>query len=106
MLINKYKPKTIDECTFHYDQRILIKNMCMNNEVPHLIFYGPKGSGKKTLIDVLLRELYKENMDKIYYQTYDVTGSGNKIIPMQIRQSNCHMVIEPTNTNFDKYKDI
>jgi len=75
----------------------------MNNEVPHLIFYGPKGSGKKTLIDVLLRELYKENMDKIYYQTYDVTGSGNKIIPMQIRQSNCHMVIEPTNTNFDKY---
>jgi len=103
MLINKYKPKTIDDCSFHEEKRILIKNMCMNNEVPHLIFYGPKGSGKKTLIEVLLRELYKENMDKIYYQTYNVTGSGNKIIPIDVRQSNCHMVIEPTNTNFDKY---
>lgn len=103
MLINKYKPATIDECVFHEDKRILIKNMCMNNEVPHLIFYGPKGCGKKTLIEVLLRELYKDNMDKIYYHTYNVTGSGNKIIPIDVRQSNCHMIIEPTNTNFDKY---
>lgn len=103
MLINKYKPKTIDECVFHEDIRILIKNMCTNNEVPHLIFYGPKGVGKKTLIEVLLRELYKSNMDQIYYQTYNVTGSGNKIIPIDVRQSNCHMIIEPTNTNFDKY---
>jgi replication factor C subunit 3/5 len=103
MLINKYKPATIDECVFHEDKRILIKNMCTNNEVPHLIFYGPKGSGKKTLIEVLLRELYKDNMDKIYYHTYNVTGSGNKIIPIDVRQSNCHMIIEPTNTNFDKY---
>jgi len=103
MLINKYKPKTIDDCMFHHDKRILIKNMCINTEVPHLIFYGPKGSGKKTLIDVLLRELYKDNVDKVYYHTYNVMGSGNKITQTDIRQSNCHMIIEPTNTNFDKY---
>lgn len=103
MLINKYKPKTIEECTFHKKKRTLIKKMCVNHEVPHLIFYGPKGSGKKTLIDMTLRELYKDNIDKVYYQTNNVIGSGNKITPMDIRQSNFHMIIEPTNTNFDKY---
>ena len=38
---------------------------CKNNQVPNILFHGPAGSGKKTLIDHFLQNIYKHNKENI-----------------------------------------
>lgn len=34
-------------------------------DCPHLLFYGPQGSGKKTLIIALLKEIYGNGAERV-----------------------------------------
>jgi DNA polymerase III delta prime subunit len=36
-------------------------------DCPHLLFYGPTGAGKKTLIMALLREMYGVSAEKVSF---------------------------------------
>ena len=36
-----------------------------SGDCPHLLFYGPPGAGKKTLIISLLREIYGPAVEKV-----------------------------------------
>jgi Cdc6-like AAA superfamily ATPase len=85
-LINKYKINNKNDIKFHFNiyNKLLKKdnyekicefldkdndydkyyNKLVNNEykdyndMSNLIIYGPKGSGKKTLINILLKDIY------------------------------------------------
>jgi len=52
----KYKPKTLDK-VIGQDNITSVLRKCKNN-MPHLLFYGPPGSGKTTTINALCNELY------------------------------------------------
>lgn len=105
--INKYTPKSIDEIinenNLHMEEAKKILNISKDNSIPHLIFYGPEGSGKKTLIRVLLKLLYGKSVEKIIDVTYSVSSSGNTSKEVSIKQSPYHIIIEPQNNNFDRY---
>jgi replication factor C subunit 3/5 len=102
-LIDEYRPKNINEIFFHKELYNLLKIMCTDNSIPHLILYGAEGSGKKTLINIFLEMLFDESVHKLRDTTYKVTGSGNKSTEEVIKQSNYHIVIEPKNNNSDRY---
>jgi DNA polymerase III delta prime subunit len=34
-------------------------------DIPHLLFYGPSGAGKRTRVMAVLRELYGSSVDKV-----------------------------------------
>ena len=36
-------------------------------DCPHLLFYGPPGSGKKTLIVALLKEIYGNGAERVHF---------------------------------------
>ena len=101
--INKYAPKNTSEIIFHKDEVKLLKKMSDDNSIPHIIFYGPEGAGKKTLIKAFLAMLYDDRVNKLCDSTYKVTGSGNSTTDVVIKQSDYHIVIEPNNNNFDRY---
>lgn len=101
--IDKYAPKTAKDLLFHKDKLELLKKMSEDNSVPHIIFCGPEGSGKKTLIKLFLEMLYDTDVHDLNDLIYKVSGSGNTVTDVTIKQSNYHIVIEPNNNNFDRY---
>ena len=101
--IDKYAPKSSDNICFHKDVMDKLKVMSQDESIPHIIFYGPEGSGKKTIIKLFLEMIYDKHANDITDSVYNVTGSGNSVVPVTIKQSNYHIIIEPNNNNFDRY---
>lgn len=101
--VHKYAPKNKDDIMFHKSALQTLENMASDVSVPHTIFYGPEGSGKKTLIKMFLEMIYDDQVHKLNDSTYKVSGSGNSTTDVIIKQSNYHIVIEPNNNNFDRY---
>jgi replication factor C small subunit len=58
LLLEKYRPRTLDEVRGHdlYVERI--KRFVENQNVPHCIFAGPQGIGKTTLALALARQMF------------------------------------------------
>lgn len=101
--LDKYKPKNIRESHFHKNLLKVLETMSKDDSIPHIIFHGPSGCGKKTIIRLLLELLYDETVNNTVMTDYVVIGSGNKASTISIKQSNYHIVIEPNNNNFDKH---
>jgi len=60
--IIKYKPSKFDDMIFHTTIINIIKNSLEN--LPHLIFYGPNGVGKSTLIKIITNTIFSSETFK------------------------------------------
>lgn len=69
--------------------------MVENGDIPHMLFYGPSGAGKKTRIMALLREIYGAGVEKVKVAQKEFKrkmGSGStKKIEVTTLQSNYHI---------------
>lgn len=101
--IDKYKPNNIDDIEIHKNILQKLSIMSKDDSVPHIIFYGPEGVGKKTIINFFLEMIYNEQVHKLKDTVYNISGSGSSTSEEIIKQSNYHIVVEPKNTNFDRY---
>lgn len=101
--IDKYTPQSINDAKFHLDLLHRLEHMSKNESIPHMLFCGPDGCGKKTIIRLLLEMLFDKDVHKTEDSVYTVIGSGNKVTNVTVKQSNYHIVIEPNNNNFDRY---
>lgn len=126
-LVDKYAPKTICDTgfddsnsfletikinndiddapytCFHKDILNNLKTVSSDDSVPHTIFYGPEGSGKKTVIYMFLEMVYDKSVRNLSELSYSVSGSGNNETKVKVKQSKYHIVIEPNNNNSDRY---
>ena len=123
-LIDKYKINSVDNIIFNKNIYLnllniptLKKNYKINNindsiykkkhniynNIPNLLFYGLEGSGKKSLINLLIKQIF--NLDKITLSKsiYKISGYGNNSVEAELYHSPYHIIIEPYNTGFDKY---
>ncbi|KAH9784669.1 Replication factor C subunit 3 [Citrus sinensis] len=65
-------------------------------DCPHLLFYGPPGSGKKTLIMALLRQVFGPGAEK--------AGSRNIDLELTTLSSANHVELSPSDAGFqDRY---
>jgi replication factor C subunit 3/5 len=101
--MHKYKPKTINDIFFHKDIYERLAKMSKDNSIPHIIFHGPVGSGKRTMTNVFLRMIYGNSIDNIHERTEEISGSGSKTKTETFKVSDHHIVINPTGNNFDRY---
>jgi replication factor C subunit 3/5 len=101
-LFEKYRPTNINDFLFNKDILDQLMHIATNEDIPHIIISGPQGGGKKTLVKFFLEALYDPDINNLNKIKYNINGaSGKKEI--EIMQSNYHIIIEPTNTNHDKY---
>lgn len=102
-LIDKYTPNHIDDVFFHKETYEMLRKMAEDDSIPHIIFHGMPGTGKKTMINIFLELLFDSSVRDTYEVTYKVTGSSNKTNNETIKKSDYHIVIQPKNTNYDRY---
>ncbi|KAK8953166.1 hypothetical protein KSP40_PGU002216 [Platanthera guangdongensis] len=63
--VDKYRPRSLDKVTVHEEIAQNLKKLVSEQDCPHLLFYGPSGSGKKTLIMALLKEMFGASAEKV-----------------------------------------
>lgn len=101
--IDKYKPSNKENSEFHNDILNMLEIMSKDHAIPHIIFYGPNGSGKKTMINIFLEMLFNKNIHNTKEVPYEIVSSGGKKTFEKIKQSNYHIEINPKGTNYDRY---
>lgn len=102
-LIDEYTPTSYESAFFHKDIYARLKMMSTDNSIPHVILHGAPGGGKKTMISLFLKMIYGDSIEKLYTTSYNIPGSGNKTKKEVVQNSAHHIIINPTNTNFDRY---
>jgi len=86
-----------------YNKELEIQRINKFKKLPNILIHGHTGSGKKTLIKMLLKEIYGDQVENLKQEIYTISGYGNSDTEVTITQSNYHMIIEPNNSGIDKY---
>ncbi len=108
-LLDKYPIKSTDDIVFHEDIYRFLgllddgEQSKSFRDLPHLLFYGRSGSGKKSIINMLLEKIYGKGVHKTKTAEYVIYGYGNTKQRVKLEQSKYHIVIEPNNSGLDKY---
>lgn len=103
LLHKKYAPHSIYDLAFNVVTLERLVNMSKDNAVPHIILYGPDGSGKRTLARLFLESMYGHGINNTNETEHDINGSGSKPVKVTIKQSDYHVIINPNNNNGDRY---
>ncbi|XP_010554961.1 PREDICTED: replication factor C subunit 3 [Tarenaya hassleriana] len=93
--VDKYRPKTLDQVIVHEDIAQNLKKLVMEQDCPHLLFYGPSGSGKKTLSSFVKVENRAWKID-----------AGSRTIELELTtlSSTNHVELTPSDVGFqDRY---
>ncbi|EGT47990.1 hypothetical protein CAEBREN_22178 [Caenorhabditis brenneri] len=96
--VDKYRPKELlgkDGVDYHLEQASHLKFLAADC-MPHLLFCGPSGAGKKTRIKCLLRELYGVGVDKTQLIMKSFTTPTNRKLEIQTVSSNYHVEMTPS----------
>lgn len=91
------------KCFFHKEIFNKLKKIAEDDGMPHVIFYGNPGTGKKTMINLFLEMIFDKSIYKLDDSKYTVISSGNIENEVIVKQSDHHIIIEPNNNNFDRY---
>ncbi|CAM9156257.1 unnamed protein product [Ectocarpus sp. 12 AP-2014] len=89
----------------HPDIEERLTAMSRHGDIPHLLFHGPHGSGKMTLVRHLLTKMYGPGANQLTTERRVVeTTSPKHTIEMGVRMSNYHIEMEPSDAGAnDKY---
>ena len=94
----KYRPKNFNSLTFNRDVDKKLINLVQSENMPHMIFYGPHGGGKKTRINCILNEIYGEQALHVQKDVYRIKHRS-KQYEVNIRYSKYHIEISPSDVN-------
>ena len=89
--VDKYRPREFKALDFHKEQANDLKRLCEREDFPHLMFFGNSGSGKKTRIMCILRELYGIGTERLRHEIMTFTTPSNKKIEIMTVSSNYHI---------------
>lgn len=98
--VEKYNPKKLEELTHNPKVSQTIKNLSEKTDFPHLVFYGPEGSGKKTRINILLKLIFGDSVfNKTTIENKELKYNSKSII-YSIASSKYHIELTPSDNGF------
>lgn len=84
--IEKYRPSSLDEILSHNEIISTLKIFINNKCLPHLLFYGPPGSGKTSTITAVAKELYGKYFDFMVMELNASDDRGIDVVRSKIKQ--------------------
>ena len=63
--VDKHRPNSLAKLDIHNEITSKLLALSKSEELPHLLFYGPPGAGKKTRVKAMLREIYGSGADRV-----------------------------------------
>lgn len=94
--VDKHRPHKLDDLSYHSETTQRLRALAAHPDtMPHLFFYGPSGSGKKTRIAALLRELYGPGADKLKLDKRTFTTPTKRVIDINMVTSSYHIELSP-----------
>lgn len=94
--VDKYRPKSLDQLDYHESITRNLKALASTGDFPHLLVYGPPGSGKKTRIYATLNELFGAQVEKLKIDVKTFTTSSNRKLEFNVLSSPYHLEITPS----------
>lgn len=94
--VDKYRPKKLDQLSYHSSITQNLKALASTGDFPHLLVYGPTGSGKKTRIYSTLNELFGSQVEKLKIDVKTFTTSSNRKLEFNVLSSPYHLEITPS----------
>ena len=63
--VDKHRPKLLGKLSFHEGLNKQLHTISESGNMPHMLFYGPSGGGKKTRIMALLRGMFGPSASRL-----------------------------------------
>eukprot|EP00730_Choanoeca_flexa_P013771 TRINITY_DN5689_c0_g2_i2.p1 TRINITY_DN5689_c0_g2~~TRINITY_DN5689_c0_g2_i2.p1 ORF type:complete len:354 (+),score=70.55 TRINITY_DN5689_c0_g2_i2:89-1150(+) len=101
--VDKYRPKALSKLDYHPELSDNLEMLAKSGDVPHLMFYGPSGAGKKTRVMAFLRELYGPSADRLKIEHQTLKPTPSKTVEISTLSSNFHIEINPSDVGIDDY---
>ena len=102
--VDKYRPTRLDNLNYHQEITDRLKALSSDKNIPHLLFYGPTGSGKKTRINALIRSIFGPTAERLRLDKRVFKTPTNREIEINMVTSNVHIEISPGDAGiYDRY---
>lgn len=103
--VDKYRPTSLQELDYH---DAITKRLTALAEspadLPHLLFYGPSGAGKRTRINALLNALFGPSSQKLKLDKRTFTTPTGRLVEIHMIASPHHVEFSPGDAgNNDRY---
>ena len=97
--VDRYRPSSLDQLDFHEDLTRLLHKLSAAADLPHLLFYGPSGAGKKTRVLALLSGLFGSGVykTKCEARTFKVNSTN---VDISVTSSNYHIDLTPADVSY------
>ena len=89
--VDKYRPTSLDKLTVHESITSKLSGLAASDELPHLLFYGPSGAGKKTRVMALLRSLFGPGVTRVKLEHRSIKVNASKNVEISTLGSNFHI---------------
>lgn len=101
--VDKYRPKDLESVELYPEITETLRRLSCSKDIPHLLFYGPSGAGKKTRAMALLKAYFGEAALQVKLEHKSVQVSDSKTIDMATLTSPFHIDINPSDAgNYDR----
>ncbi|GIQ80017.1 hypothetical protein KIPB_000740 [Kipferlia bialata] len=98
--IDKYRPKKLSDLTLHPEITDRLERLADSPNFPHLLVYGPEGSGRKTRVLALLHKMFGASVQTVRASQYEYT-TGSKKAEIPVLMSNYHIELTPADAGND-----
>lgn len=102
--VDKHRPNRLDSLDYAPNITKRLQALSADKNIPHLLFYGPSGSGKKTRINALLREMFGPTADRLRLDKRTFMTPTRRTVEINMICSNVHIELSPGDAGlYDRY---
>ena len=95
--VDKYRPKTLKTLSHTEPLTALLNSLSQQpKDLPHLLFYGPNGSGKKTRCMTLLESIFGSGVYRLKIDIREFVTPSNRKLELNVVSSPYHLEITPS----------